>query len=85
MALPAPGIVGMGRSRGNIGTKLGMTLGTVGCGVLLAEPVAGAILGAQGNGWLGLVSWSGSLMMAGCLSLHFARFRRTGLVVAVNI
>ncbi|KAF2438302.1 MFS general substrate transporter [Karstenula rhodostoma CBS 690.94] len=85
MALPAAGIVSVGRSRSNIGTKLGMTLGAVGCGVLLAEPVAGAILGAQGNGWLGFVAWSGSLMMAGCLSLLFARFRRIGIVVAVKI
>lgn len=85
MALPAAGIVSVSRSRSNIGTKLGMTLGTVGCGVLVAEPVAGAILGSQNGGWLGLVSWSGSLMMAGSLALVFARARRTGYVVAVKI
>ncbi|KAF2702773.1 MFS general substrate transporter [Pleomassaria siparia CBS 279.74] len=35
------------------------------CGILVAEPVAGAILGTHGDGWVGLVGWSASLMMAG--------------------
>ena len=85
MALPAAGVVSVASSRSNIGSKLGMTLGAVGCGVLIAEPVAGAILGTQTSGWFGLVAWSGSLMMTGCLSMVLARFKKTGLVFEVKI
>jgi len=78
MGLPAAGVVSVSNTRGNIGARLGMTLGSVGCGVLIAEPIAGAILGRAKNGWLGLVSWSGALMLAGFVFLASARTTKVG-------
>jgi predicted MFS family arabinose efflux permease len=85
MGLPAAGVVSISNSRSNIGARLGMTLGTVGCGVLVAEPIAGAILGRPGGGWLGLVSWSGALMLAGFLLLVTARISKVGCKVHVVV
>lgn len=78
MGLPAAGIVSVSNSRSNIGVRLGMTLGTVGCGVLVAEPIAGAILGRGNEGWLGLVAWSGSLMLVGFGLTIAARVSKVG-------
>ncbi|KAH8719546.1 major facilitator superfamily domain-containing protein [Phaeosphaeriaceae sp. PMI808] len=78
MGLPAAGVVSVSNSRNNIGARLGMTLGAVGCGVLIAEPIAGAILGRPEGGWLGLVAWSGALMLAGFIFLVAARTTKVG-------
>jgi predicted MFS family arabinose efflux permease len=77
MALPAAGVVSVSAQRTRIGARLGMTLGIVGCGVLVAEPIAGAIL--RGNGrWAGLVGWCGGLLVLGALSLGGARLSKVG-------
>jgi predicted MFS family arabinose efflux permease len=81
MGLPAAGIVSVSKSRVNIGARLGMTLGTVGCGVVIAEPIAGAILDRPGGGWLGLVAWSGSLMLLGWLFVTAARIAKVGFTI----
>ena len=78
MGLPAAGVVSVSNSRSNIGARLGMTFGTVGCGVLIAEPIAGAILGRPEGGWLGLVAWTGALMLAGSMFLVAARTAKVG-------
>lgn len=78
MALPAAGVVSVSKTRGNIGARLGMTLGTVGCGVLVAEPIAGAILDFENGGWLGLIAWSGSLLSFGGLMVVVARVIKLG-------
>jgi predicted MFS family arabinose efflux permease len=85
MGLPAAGLVSISNSTSNIGKRLGMTLGTVGCGVLIAEPIAGAILVAPSGGWVGLVAWSASLMLAGYVLLTAARIRKTGSKLLVRI
>lgn len=78
MGLPVAGIVSISDSTQSIGKRIGMTLGTIGCGVLVAEPVAGAILNSGGGGWVGLVSWSASLMVGGCGFVVAARIKRVG-------
>jgi predicted MFS family arabinose efflux permease len=85
MGLPAAGVVSISNSRNNIGARLGMTLGSVGCGVLVAEPIAGAILGRPDGGWLGLVSWSGTLMLAGFLLLVTARISKVGYKIRLVV
>jgi MFS family permease len=81
MGLPAAGIVSVSGSRERIGARLGMTLGSVGCGILVAEPIAGAILGDQETHmqWVGVIAWSASLMMTGSLLVCAARVKRTGM------
>jgi predicted MFS family arabinose efflux permease len=85
MGLPAAGVVSISNSRNNIGARLGMTLGSVGCGVLVAEPIAGAILGRPGGGWLGLVAWSGALMLTGFMLLVTARMAKVGYRLRVVV
>ncbi|KAL2369442.1 hypothetical protein RJZ57_006147 [Blastomyces gilchristii] len=54
MGLPAAGVVNLSADESKIGARLGMSLAVVGCGVLVSNPIAGAILGGRG-GWVGLI------------------------------
>lgn len=81
MGLPAAGVVSISRSRERIGARLGMTLGAVGCGVLVAEPIAGAILGTSSGGWPGVLGWCGALLLVGSIFMAAARTVRVGWVV----
>jgi predicted MFS family arabinose efflux permease len=82
--LPAAGVVSISNSRDNIGVRLGVVLGVVGCGVLIAEPIAGAILAGRG-GWPGLTAWSGSLMFVGSVFMVAARVTNAGVAVKVKL
>jgi predicted MFS family arabinose efflux permease len=63
MALPAAGVVRLSSDPSKIGTRLGMTLGFVGCGVLVSNPTAGGILGSERHeGWVGLIAWTACLL-----------------------
>ncbi|KAL3481358.1 monocarboxylate permease-like protein [Aspergillus californicus] len=77
MGLPAAAVVTLSADRSKIGTRLGMTLAIVGCGVLVANPVAGAFLNGQG-GWNGLITWCGSLLAASFFSMAASRTVKTG-------
>jgi hypothetical protein len=78
MGLPTAGVVSICNFGNTIGARLGMILGSVRCGVLVAEPIAGAILGRPRGGWLCLVSWSGALMLTGFMLLFTARISKVG-------
>jgi hypothetical protein len=60
MGLPAAGVVCLSANKTKIGTSLGMTLAIVGCGVLMSNLIAGAILNGKGR-WVGLIVWCGVL------------------------
>ncbi|KAI1477673.1 MFS general substrate transporter [Daldinia eschscholtzii] len=77
MGLPAAGIVRLCDDGSKIGTRIGMTLAFVGFGVLVSNPIAGAILG-RGNNWVGLVSWCGALLVASSLMLIASRIVKVG-------
>ncbi|KAF2658528.1 putative monocarboxylate transporter [Lophiostoma macrostomum CBS 122681] len=79
MGLPAAGVVSVSISSERIGARLGMTLGVVGCGILVAEPIAGAMLGDQETVWVGLIAWSADLMIAGGLFVCVARVSKAGM------
>lgn len=81
MGLPAAGVVSLSNSREKIGARLGMTLSIVGSGILISEPIAGAILRRQDAGWPGLMAWSGALMLAGSLFVASARITRAGWIL----
>lgn len=66
MGLPAASIVTLSADKSKIGTRIGMTLAFVGFGVLVSNPIAGAILGTDQN-WIGLIIWCGVLLIASAL------------------
>lgn len=77
MGLPAAGVVNLTADKSRIGTRLGMTLACVGCGVLVSTPIAGAILNGKG-GWVGLVVWCGVLLTASCIAMSASRVSKVG-------
>ena len=62
-----------------IGTRLGMATSFAGVGLLVGNPIAGAIL--EGGGWVGLQVWAGSLIVASGLCVLCARGLRFGWAV----
>jgi predicted MFS family arabinose efflux permease len=77
MGLPAAGVVSLSADRSEIGTRLGMTLAFVGIGVLIGNPIAGAILDTEGN-WVGLLVWAGALLAASSVSMAASRVVKVG-------
>lgn len=77
MGLPAAGIVSLSSDKSKIGTRLGMTLAFVGLGVLVSNPIAGAILGTDEN-WVGLIVWCGVLLAASLTCLVVSRVLKVG-------
>ena len=51
-----------------VGTRLGMAMAFSSVGLLIGNPIAGAIL-RDGGGWIGLQAWAGTLIAvsAGCM------------------
>ncbi|KAI1393107.1 major facilitator superfamily domain-containing protein [Hypoxylon trugodes] len=77
MGLPAAGIMSLSVDKSKIGTRLGMTLSFVGFGLLVSNPIAGAILGNEGN-WVGLIVWCGALLLASGVCLATSRILKVG-------
>jgi MFS family permease len=65
--------------------KLGVRTGSLyafsATGVLIGSPIAGIIASGNGNGFLGLMLFSGILLMVGTLFISFARLKLTGLTL----
>ena len=81
MGLPAAGVARLSSDHGKIGTRLGMTLAFVGFGVLVSNPIAGAILGENRN-WVGLC---GTLLAVSGTSMAASRIVKVGFELAVRI
>jgi MFS family permease len=77
MGLPAAGVVRLSEDHSKIGIRIGMTLGFVGFGVLVSNPIAGAILAVDGS-WTGLIVWCGALLTASTLSMAASRIVKVG-------
>ncbi|PQE28118.1 Major facilitator superfamily domain general substrate transporter protein [Rutstroemia sp. NJR-2017a BBW] len=77
MGLPAAGVARLSEDHSKIGIRLGMTLGFVGFGVLVSNPIAGAILAVNGS-WTGLIVWCGALLTASTLSMAASRVVKVG-------
>ena len=84
MGLPAAGVVSISNSRDNIGARLRLVPGVVGCGVLVAEPIAGDILSGNG-GWVGLATWSASLMSVGGIFMVTARVSKASFTFKIKL
>ncbi|KAI6084894.1 major facilitator superfamily domain-containing protein [Hypoxylon rubiginosum] len=77
MGLPAAGIVSLSSDKSKIGTRLGMALSFIGFGLLVSNPIAGAILGSRQN-WVGLIVWCGVLLAASSVCLTVSRVLKVG-------
>ncbi|KAI0384214.1 major facilitator superfamily domain-containing protein [Hypomontagnella monticulosa] len=84
MGLPAAGIVSLSSDKSMIGTRLGMALSFIGIGLLVSNPIAGAILG-EGQNWVGLIVWCGVLLAASSVCLIVSRALKVGLGVAKTV
>jgi predicted MFS family arabinose efflux permease len=83
VSLPGITVVSLSPNLKTIGMQLGMALTISGCGLLIGEPIAGAILRSNG-GWAGLQAWCGILLaLSGVFSLT-ARILKTGLQWSVK-
>ena len=69
VSLPGPIVYGLSSDMSTVGTRLGMAMAFSGVGLLVGNPVAGAILRGSG-GWAGLQAWAGTLIAvsAGCMT-----------------
>ncbi|KAI1177764.1 MFS general substrate transporter [Nemania sp. FL0916] len=82
--LPATGIVRLSADKNKIGTRLGMTLAFVGIGVLVGNPIAGAILGRNGN-WTGLIAFCASILVISGATIFASRIMKVGWRLDVRI
>ena len=77
VSLPGVTIISLSPNLATIGIQLGMSFFIAGLGLLVGEPIAGAILRGQG-GWIGLQVWCGVLLaLSGIFSLA-ARIAKVG-------
>ncbi len=84
MGLPAAGVARLSSDRSKIGTRLGMTLAFVGFGVLVSNPIAGAIL-ADDRNWIGLITWCGTLLAVSSVSMVATRAVKSGFGLSTVI
>ena len=78
VSLPIPVVTSLTVDKGVWGTRLGMAFASIGLGVLIGEPAAGAILGSNQN-WTGVIIWCGVMLMASSIILSGARYAKVGL------
>ena len=84
MGLPAAGVARLSSDHSKIGIRLGMTLAFVGFGVLVSNPIAGAILGERQD-WIGLIIWCGTLLAASSVAMVGSRVLKVGWGVSTII
>ena len=68
VSLGGPMCATLAKDLKGFGTRMGLSIGIAGVGLLVGNPIAGAILDAKG-GWPGLQSWAGALMALSSLLL----------------
>ena len=78
VSLHGPVIVSLSDDISRIGTRIGMLLGFAAVGVLIGNPVAGAIQRNDGS-WVGLQIWTGVLMILSSTFFSATRILKFGL------
>ncbi|RDL30329.1 Uncharacterized protein BP5553_10207 [Venustampulla echinocandica] len=78
MGLPSAGVVRISPDPSKFGIRIGMTLAFVGFGVLVSNPIAGALLADRGR-WTGLIVWCGGLLAAASVSMAASRIAKVGI------
>ena len=83
VSLPPTTVVSLSPSLGVVGTRMGMSFAFAGFGLLVGNPVAGAILGT-GNNFTGVQSFCGGTVAAAALAVLVARVCKVGTGVRVK-
>ncbi|TVY17341.1 Aspyridones efflux protein apdF [Lachnellula arida] len=79
ISLPPTALVTLSPSLDVIGARMGMVFTISGFGLLIGNPVAGAILNPDGGSFLGLQIWCGVTVTTSLLCLCVARIAKSGL------
>ena len=83
VSLGAPIVFSLTKDPSTVGTRLGMLTGMCGIGLLVGNPIAGAIL--DRGSWAGLQAWAGSLILAAAIMISWARCTRYGLSLRIRV
>ena len=83
VALGAPIVFSLTEDPSTVGTRLGMLTGMCGIGLLVGNPIAGAILD-QGS-WVGLQAWAGCVILAAAVLISWARLARYGTSLRIKV
>ena len=77
VSLSPPIVMTLTSDLSKLGTRMGMFLGVSGLGILVGNPVAGAILRSQGS-WAGLQAWSGAAVIVAAAFMLAGRLFKSG-------
>ena len=83
VALGGPIVFSLTKDPSTIGTRLGMLTGMCGIGLLVGNPIAGAIL--DHGSWVGLQTWAGCLILAAAIMISWARITRYGSILCIKV
>lgn len=78
VSLPPTTVISLSPSLAVVGTRMGMSFAFAGFGLLVGNPVAGAILGT-GNNFTGVQAFCGGTVAAASVAILLARFFKVGL------
>ncbi|KAH6614359.1 major facilitator superfamily domain-containing protein [Chaetomium sp. MPI-SDFR-AT-0129] len=74
VSLPAPTVVTLSPSLNVLGARMGMSFSLAGIGILIGNPIGGAILNS--SGWVGVQCWAGATIAAAAAASLVARFAK---------
>ena len=83
VSLPPTTVVSLSPSLGVVGTRMGMSFAFAGLGLLVGNPVAGAILG-QGTNFSGVQAFCGGTVALAAAAVLIARVSKVGAGVKVK-
>ena len=85
VSLTPPAIVATAKGMDGLGTRMGMALAIASFGLVLGNPVAGALLGNRGSRYLGLQVFCGATLIVCAGLLGAVRYLKVGLNVEVKV
>ena len=83
VTLGAPIVFSLTEDPSTVGTRLGMLTGMCGIGLLVGNPIAGAIL--DRGSWVGLQAWAGCVILAAAAMIAWARITRYGSTLRIKV
>ena len=83
VTLGAPIVFSLTKDPSTVGTRLGMLTSMCGIGLLVGNPIAGAIL--DRGSWAGLQAWAGCVILAAAVLNSWARCTRYGSSLRIKV
>ena len=83
VSLGPPIVFSLTTDPNTVGTRLGMLTGMCGIGLLVGNPIAGAIL--DRGSWVGLQVWAGCVILAAAVLILWARLSRYGTSLRIKV